>query len=76
METNIDFKEMVTGLFDVSWMTPNELLTICAAAEMYADGRLKHFAKYWGIDDAEASIKKYKESTNETAKPINRTSED
>jgi galactitol-specific phosphotransferase system IIB component len=43
---SISFKEMLENLFDTSWMSKNELITICAAAEMYADAKVRHFHKY------------------------------
>ena len=46
LEADMSFKEMITNMFDLSWMSQNEIITICAAAEMYADGRAKHFTNW------------------------------
>ncbi len=46
LESDMSFSEMIKGLFDVSWMSEHEFITICAAAEMYADGRAKHFVNW------------------------------
>lgn len=35
------FREMLTELFNVDWMTEDELKTICDAGEMYANGCLR-----------------------------------
>jgi hypothetical protein len=46
LEVDMSFSEMLKNMFDVSWMSQNEFITICAAAEMYADGRAKHFVNW------------------------------
>jgi hypothetical protein len=46
LTVDMSFKEMIKNMFDVSWMSQHELITICAAAEMYADGRAIHFVNW------------------------------
>lgn len=37
---------MLKNMFDVSWMSQNEFITICAVAEKYADNRAKEFVNW------------------------------
>lgn len=36
------YHEMITNLFDTSFLSEEEIKTLCDAAEMYANGCLKH----------------------------------
>tara|TARA_R110000868_G_scaffold411651_1_gene706730 strand:+ start:811 stop:1239 length:429 start_codon:yes stop_codon:yes gene_type:complete len=46
LNVDISFSEMIKNMFDGMAMSESELITICAAAEMYADGRAKDFTNW------------------------------
>jgi len=41
-KVDMDFREMFTNLFDTSFLTPDELDSICDCAEMYAAAKVKN----------------------------------
>jgi hypothetical protein len=55
-QINILFREMIENLFDVSWITDDELSRICNAAELYAEVRTKRFIKWLTKEDSPYAI--------------------
>lgn len=39
---DMSFQEMLTGLFNIDFLTPYEFETICKAGEMYADAKVRN----------------------------------